>query len=122
MSHDHYRKRLLDAAGVGHGHTPVGQSPWQLKATQWSPAFERHMRDRLLMGRFRYGDMSDPAKGKYKNIESAIKRLQRYLEDGNQELLVDAANLCLIEFVHPNHANPHFTSEDDGEHAEALKP
>jgi hypothetical protein len=121
--HDKMRKRLLDEAGVfdrtwGHSRE-VGML--EMRATEWSKVFEEHMRTRLIMGRFRYGAMKDPAKGKFDNIGSAIARLQKYQKQGNQELLVDVANLCMIEFTHPNHNNPRFWSEDDGEHAEPLK-
>lgn len=116
MSHDAIRKHMLKDIQLD----VETRSYSQLLRSQWSPEFEHAMRMRLLMGRFRYGDFSSPEKGKYKNIQSAISRLTRYLEEGNQELLIDAANLCMIEFVHPNHPAPHFTPEDDGEHAEAL--
>jgi hypothetical protein len=44
--------------------------------------------------------------------------LRKYKADGNQEHLVDAANLCMVEFIQPAcHPSPHFTPSDDGEHA-----
>jgi hypothetical protein len=115
--HDILRARLLDGIET---EVPDKRSLSELRRTQWSKEFEDYMRNRLLFGRFRYGDMSSPEKGKYDNIGSAIRRLQRYKEDGNQELLVDAANLCMIEFVHPNHPDPHFTATDDEEHVAPL--
>lgn len=116
-THDVLRQRLLKDIVT---EPPERRSLPEMRRTQWSKEFETLMRNRLLVGRFRYGDMSDPVKGKYDNIGSAIRRLERYKQEGNQELLVDAANLCMIEFVHPNHASPYFISEDDGEHVEAL--
>lgn len=120
---DHIRQSLLAAAGVDaqpFGHAK-GVSLEEMRQTEWSPRFEILMRNRLLMGRFRYGAMKDPAKGKYDNVGSAVQRIGLYLKTGNQEHLVDAANLLMVEFEHPNHPNPHFSSSDDSDvHAEPL--
>lgn len=103
---------------------PVGDKAWnrdEATSSQWCPEFEQLMRNRILVGAYRYGDMRDQNKGKFDQVGSAIKRLQRYKESGNAEHLVDAANLCLVEFRHPNHPDYHFEATDDGEHAEPLK-
>jgi hypothetical protein len=116
--HDILRKRLeANLSFTHHATEPLSQ----LRQTEWSPEFERLMRNRLLMGRFRYGKMDDPAKGNFDCIKSAIQRLTKYLETGNKELLVDASNLCLVEFVHCRHPNAHFSATDDGEHVEERK-
>lgn len=101
---------------------PVGdktESHASLVMTEWSFLFERLMRNRLLVGRFRYGKMNDPSKGDYDCVKSAITRLRMYQKDGNLEHLVDCANLCLVEFVHGKHPLKHFNAGDDaGEHCE----
>ena len=91
-----------------------------LVSTEWSDKFEQLMRNRLLMGAFRYGKFNEPGKPQYDRINSAIQRLIKYKETGNKEHLVDAANLCLMEFVECNHPNEHFESIDDGEHTKKL--
>lgn len=91
-----------------------------LRATEWSREFEDLMRNRLIMGRFRYAPMRSPEKGAYDNVGSAQKRLRLYLETGNVEHLVDVANLCLIEFEHGNHPERHFAASDDGEHVPRI--
>jgi hypothetical protein len=84
--------------------------------------FERLRRNRFSVGYFRYGHNFETVEpGDYLNVESAIQRLQRYLIDGNQEHLVDAANLCAVEYINPaSHSNPHFAPSDDGQHIEAC--
>ncbi len=89
-----------------------------LRETEWSPAFEKHMRERLIMGGIRYGLLHEPGKPKYDRIQSAIKRLEKYRQTGNLENLVDIANMCLLEFEEGEHPNRHFKSIDDGEHTE----
>ena len=89
-----------------------------LRQTEWSLLFETLMRNRLLMGRFRYGKMGDPQKGDYDCISSAITRLRLYQQTGNLEHLPDVANLCLVEFVHSKHPKKHFAAHDDGIHCE----
>jgi hypothetical protein len=116
--HDILRKRLEEnLSSLGQAKEPL----WKLRLTEWSAEFEQLMRNRLLMGRFRYGAMGDPAKGGYDCISSAIKRLEEYKRTGNLELLVDSANLCLVEFVHTRHPEAHWESTDDGEHVEKVK-
>lgn len=92
----------------------------ELSCSEWSDVFERLMRNRLIVGSFRYASMADPNRPQYNRIDSAIKRLREYKEMGNLELLVDVANLCLLEFVHGDHPSKHFDAKDDGEHVESV--
>jgi hypothetical protein len=85
-----------------------------LKATQWSNEFEKYMRNRLIFGAMRYGELNvkgssnyNPAKPNYDRVARVIKCMEDYRKDGNQEHLVDAANSCLLEFVEGDgHWNP----------------
>ena len=92
-----------------------------LKASQWSTAFEAHMRNRLIMGGLRYGHIGKK-RGKLDRAGSIIRRAKAYQLTGNQEHLVDIANEALLEFIEPmGHDNPHFSPSDDGEvHTEGL--
>lgn len=93
----------------------------QIKESQWSNRFEALMRNRMVMGYFRYGSIRDPGTPKYDNVGSAIKRLNLYLESGNTEHLVDAANLCLVEFIRGCCVEKQvWAPEDDGYHTEVL--
>ena len=93
----------------------------ELTQTEWSDEFERYMRNRLLMGAFRYARLHDPETPQWNTIASIISRAERYLQDGNQEHLVDIANLALVEFCRPScHPNPRFAPADDGYHAERM--
>lgn len=115
----HIRRRLLSRV---HDHS-VGDKrelPAKLVREQWSPEFEQLMRNRLLIGRFRYGRLHKQRSDAYDNIRSAIKRLRLYQQTGNLEHLVDAANLCLVEYVTGDHPERHFDATDDGEHVEKL--
>jgi hypothetical protein len=105
--------------GKGRHRLPV---PEVMRDECWSREFEQLMRNRLLMGAFRYGLFSDQrASGThYDSVASAIAHLVKYIRTGNSEHLVDAANLCLVEFVRPTQES-HFSAVDDGEHAEKLK-
>lgn len=88
-----------------------------LRRTQWSDDFERLMRNRLLMGAFRYGTFEEQSAGRvYNNAASIERHTAAYIATGNAEHLVDIANLALCEFVNPFHANYHFQAIDDGDH------
>lgn len=114
--HDLIRDRLLTRAGLG---TPPERCPWsldQLYATQWSTEFERLMRNRLVMGALRYGPLNAPGKPKYDSLASMLRRLESYARSGNLEILVDVANLCLVEFVERRHPHAHWAADDTGLH------
>jgi hypothetical protein len=91
-----------------------------LRGSEWSEQFERLMRNRLLMGRFRYGRLDRTGERNYDRVASMHRRLDAYAETGNLEYLVDVANLCLVEFEHSDHPTRHFDAVDDGEHVRKL--
>ncbi len=112
----HIREHLLQQCGY-HAHRRAAVPPLeQLRETEWVAEFESLMRNRLIMGRFRYGPMRDPAKANYDTVGACIRRLENYAKSGNLESLVDVANLCMVEFRHPRHPLAHWAPEDDGEH------
>lgn len=67
-----------------------------LEASEWSPEFERAMRDRMVQGAFRYGRMT-PGHRRYDRVRQMRERLDRYVETGDREMLVDLANFALLE-------------------------
>lgn len=74
------------------------------------------------MGSFRYERFQEKAKGnKYKCLEYIRRKLVEYENTGNTETLVDAANICMIEFTAPHHPNHHFTPGDDTSHVGTFK-
>jgi hypothetical protein len=112
--HDVLRNRLLLRAGLVELPKPK-YSLKQLEESQWSPLFETLMRNRLIMGAFRYGPFNFPGyvRPKYNRIGSIKKRLTLYEQSGNTEVLVDIANLCLLEFVEGVHPKRHFHASDN---------
>lgn len=87
-----------------------------LRKTEWSVDFETLMRNRLVVGALRYGRMGGKNKPQYNRVESMLKRLHKYSDNGNKEYLVDVANLCLLEFVECHHPKQHFQATDDVDH------
>ena len=78
------------------------------------------MRNRLLVGAYRYGPMKAQGKALYDRLQAIQKRLDAYRLTGNAEHLVDSANLLMLEFTESRHPNFHFASSDDGEHVTRL--
>lgn len=91
----------------------------ELKETQVSHRFISLMTNRMVFGTFRYGKWQHK-KVKYDRIGSIKKRLTLFEKTGNIELLVDIANLAMIEFEVTDHPKAHFKSIDDGEHVEII--
>lgn len=115
---DFMRQRLESRAGL----LPLppkpapGRSIADLQKSEWSPEFERLMRNRLVMGALRYGPLHAPGKRKYDRSIGMRKRLIQYIDTGNTEFLVDIANLALLEFEEGTHPNKHWAPAE-GDHA-----
>lgn len=100
---------------------PESWDPDEMEYTEWSPAFERLMRNRLIQGAYRYGKMAAQFKPQWRRVDSCKRRLDEYQETGNLELLVDVACLCVLEFVEGKHPKRHFEVIGDGqEHVESV--
>jgi len=113
---DHLRHHLLQGTAAYTGLTKPKPDLDSLRLTEWSPEFERLMRNRLIMGAIRYGLLSDPKKtANYPLVYRAQILLADYQNTGNLELLVDAANFLLLEFVQGKHPNRHWTALDSGD-------
>jgi hypothetical protein len=114
---EYMRKRLLK--NVSESNKMQFISIKDLEASQWCPEFFRLMKNRMVMGAFRYGKLSEQKVSpiKYDNIASIRKRLKLYAQTGNTEHLMDCANLCMIEYMIGDHPNKHFAAIDDGTHA-----
>ena len=108
--HDILRRHLLDSLGYCPPQRAVPDLP-ELVETEWSPRFEQYMRNRLIMGCFRYGPLAN--KKGYAIIDYIITKLNRYQQIGCLEALVDVANMALIEFEHPSHPTAHWSPLDE---------
>lgn len=108
------RDRLQIRAGIHDRHVPEGYDLATLQKTEWSTEFEQYMRNRLIMGAFRYGLMAEKKKrNKYNLLGTVRSKIKKYVETGNKEYLVDIANYCLLEFECNDHPNAHFHALDD---------
>lgn len=118
---DHIRNRLLKETNnvVNPKKLPTYD---EIMFSNWSPEFELLMRNRLRFGYFRYGPLKDQKKGIMDNIGSIRDRINIYEHTGNDELLVDVANIAMVEYMKGDHPLKHFKSEDDGEHVQKKKP
>jgi hypothetical protein len=88
---------------------------------QWCRRFESLRLMRMAVSYFRYGPQTRPDIPSYDHIGYALAECKAYLSDGNQEHLLDAANLLMLEFMRPCcHAAPHL-SPTDGQSYEATR-
>jgi len=86
----------------------------ELYETQWDTFFEQAMRNRLVMGGLRYGDIRDQNNWDYTGY--LLFKLGMYKKTGNTEFLVDVANLALLEFKNGRHSNKHWSPVDTDKH------
>ena len=84
----------------------------EILAQEFSEEFVNGMRNRIIHGYMRYGPASYNATTV--DLPKAAKdRIEKYLETGNTEWLVDAANMVMLEFMYPQHRGAHFHADGD---------
>lgn len=77
--------------------------------------FHDLMDARMLVSHYKYGNSEDAYPEKSKAIDNIKVRVDKYVETGNVEFLVDAANFCMLEFMHPAQENAFFKATDSNE-------
>ena len=113
---EHIRDDLLMKAGLRSPKEILKE----LEQSEWSPRFEELMRNRLIMGAFRYGVLHAPGKKRYDRVGRIADLTREYAASGNTECLVDIANLALMEFEEGVHPNKHFSASDDKQHTRVI--
>ena len=83
--------------------------------TEFCPRFVKLMQDAMVLSFYKYGPINEGFPHKVDAIKSLKNRLEKYLETGNTEWLVDVSNFAMIEFLHPRHPNAHFQGTDGDE-------
>lgn len=81
-------------------------------ATEVSEKFVQGMRDRMAVSYFKYGPVANAYPHKVNALESLRMRLDKYMDTGNTEFLMDAANFAMIEFMCPSHPRAHYQPTD----------
>ncbi len=92
--------------------TPLGIA----RVTEWSFKFDQLMRNRMMMGFYRYGPFNRQNRTTAQVMYSIEQRAQLYMQTGNDECLIDIANLAMKEFIVGSHPKKHFNAVDDGQH------
>ena len=88
------------------------QTTLDLLARDTSRKFHDLMDAAMLVSAFKYGAVAEAYPDRVNAMRSLNLRLAKYVETGNVEYLVDAANFAMIEFMHPAHGNAHYQATD----------
>lgn len=91
-------------------------------ASEFNEGFVEGMRKRMAVSFHKYGLMEDAAAARVDQVASLKVRLARYEETGNTEWLMDVANMAMIEFTHPLHADAHYRATDSDESPGRVHP
>lgn len=94
-THDVLRDRILLRLGIEKSKQFKIED---LRKSEWSNEFETFMRNRLIMGAFRYGLITE-SKKTWDRIGYMERKIEAYRKTGNTEALVDIANLCMLEYM-----------------------
>lgn len=107
-----------EVAGLPSLPDPKNLPPIEvLRETEWSHEFEKAMRCRLVMGAFRYGLMAEQDYGKYDLSAEIHRRVNQYSQSRNLESLIDAANMCMLAYIHGRRTGEILFPIDDGQHS-----
>ena len=88
--------------------------------SEWCSAFEQGMRNRLVLGSYRYSPLKYQDLFLYDFIKETRRRLQLYDRYHNLEYLIDAANMLMIEFIKGQKLGYQMKSSDDGIHNQII--
>lgn len=87
----------------------------ELKETEWCQEFDNLAKGKMIQAAFRYGLLRN--NNAFDFIESMKKKISRYEQTHNLELMVDIRNYAMLEFIKPKYADAYYHNEDDTEHA-----
>ena len=90
-------------------------------SSECSSTFLQAMYDRMVVSFFKYGLVRLGFPQKMDAIATCKDKIKQYEETGNLEWLVDAANYCMIEFMHPRKTSAHFRPTDSTESRGRVK-
>lgn len=88
----------------------------KILSTEYSERFDTLRKQAMITSYYRYG----PIKDNYERVKcldavaNIRKRLERYLETGNTEFLIDVANFSMIEFMYPSVEGAFYKPTDSG--------
>jgi hypothetical protein len=90
--------------------------------TEFCEAFVQGMADRMAVSFFKYGPVAEAYPHKVSAMKTLLKKIRLYthggvikgkrIQPGNTEYLMDAANYCMIEFMHPANQRAFFKPTD----------
>ena len=69
--------------------------------TEFNEYFTARMIEAMMVSYHKYGGVADAYPRKFNALSDIRARLNKYRETGNKHYLVDAANFCMIEAMHP---------------------
>lgn len=81
---------------------------------QYSEQFLQGMINRMVQGFHKYG-LAKKNAAEVDWLKTAQQRIDKYIETGNTEWLIDAGNYFMCEFMFPKHPDAHYRATESGE-------
>ena len=81
--------------------------------TEFYPGFVSDMVRYMMVSFHKYGLVAKAYPDKFDALADVRTRISKYRETGDMSFLVDAANFCMIECMHPRHEKAHWGRNDD---------
>lgn len=80
--------------------------------SEYSTVFLQGMINRVSVSHLKYGLLADNFPTKVDAIACVGRCVDKYVETGNTEYLIDAANYVMFEFMHPARSDAYFEATD----------
>jgi len=94
-------------------HTDVVLRTGNCPSEQYSEQFLQGMIDRVAQAYHKYGLTKNNIEADW--LGSVKLRIDKYLETGNKEWLIDASNFIMCEFMYPRKGGTHYRATEAGE-------
>jgi len=115
--HEYIRKHIYEYKGIAQHDQRINVEAQKHLIEAFTNKLFTLCKNRLLMGRFRYGAWDEEYFNRPHDHARALERLaKRYKKSRNTELLVDLINYAWLEFFFGTHPDKHFHATDDEDH------
>jgi hypothetical protein len=93
----------------------INLKDYDCPSSEYSEDFLQGMVSRMTVSYHKYGKVKDAYPHDMGALKSLQQRIDKYLETGNTEWLIDVANFAMIEFMCPSVEDAHFRGTDSDE-------
>lgn len=89
----------------------------EVPASEYSPMFDKHRKEKVAVSYYKYGPASRNFPNNVNALASMERAVQKYLDTHNKEYLCDAANYLMFEYMYPAFQDARYVATDSKDSA-----